>query len=83
MSDEKIITRLHQLKSAHSIVVPGFESDLTGFTVVFENSDKIQMRHPVNDTSMGYFNDNISGFERVWFEYERSPRDYEIIVHLI
>jgi hypothetical protein len=67
MPDDRYITRFTELKSAHSILVPGFKSELKSFTVVFENSQKMQVRHAVNDTLMGYYNDNISGYERVWF----------------
>lgn len=83
MNDTKTTTFYKPIQDAHSILVPGFESTLKSFTVVFETENNLQVRHPVSDTAMGYFNDDIGDYKKVWFEYEKSPGDYEITLHLI
>ena len=78
----KLVKMHHRIKNAQAILLSGFKSQLTGFTIVFEDKNKQQFRYLIGNTALGYYNDNINQFEKVWFEYDTSDEELTFTITL-
>jgi hypothetical protein len=66
-----------QLLKASKVTVKGFQSNICDLSIVFENAQS-KLRYYISATVLDYIRCDTTGFDRVWFEFGRLDREYEI-----
>jgi hypothetical protein len=67
--------------AATKLFVFGFESNLIGLLVAFENDSGGIDKFEIPDTRLGFAIESTEGYERMWFECQSSDKVYFITVN--